>query len=92
MIVRVPAVVLGLFIVFLFGSFVTYNIVRLIGKPTYISEDLTEKISCFGGGVAVVLVIILYVTAPRETANQILGVLVGIGIIFGLSTFLLAGV
>jgi hypothetical protein len=55
----------------------------------YLTENAKEKISSVGGGIAVVLVVILMIQAPREWTALIWYGLTAIGILVGISTFFL---
>jgi hypothetical protein len=93
----VPAVALGLLVVFGIGCVFTFAVVDrieskleqrkrkrgLIPSVEQTSLDITA-ISIFGGIVAVVLVLILLFAVPRGSGLFIWYVLTGIGILFGI--------
>jgi len=60
-------------------------------ESDYWTEGEKEKISLVGGGIAVVLVIILMIQAPKEWTTLIWYGLTAIGILVGISTFFLFG-
>jgi amino acid transporter len=99
----VPAVALGAFVVFCIGYSLTYFLVEGIGRiierrkrkrsglipPVDQTTFDINAISIVGGAMAVVLVLILLVAVPSVSKAVFWYVLTGIGIIFGLLTFVL---
>jgi hypothetical protein len=100
-----PAVGLGILVVFLVGAGVTYVALEQVarrtkanpalagtwrqGKPGYLTEGRMEKLALLGGGLAVVLLILSLLVIPKEWALVIWIVLTALGILFGLLTFLM---
>jgi hypothetical protein len=101
--VVMPAVGLGVLVVFLVGAGVTYVALEQVARrrkktlaplgtsrqaePAYLTEGTMEKLALAGGGLAVVLLLLSLLVIPQEWALVIWIVLTGLGVLFGLLTF-----
>ena len=85
-----PAVGLGLLVVFIAGGGIVYTVLTFI-EPRWwsnLAEKGKDRIAMIGGGLSVVLLVLFMADVPRWMPT-IWIVLTAIGILFGLSTFVL---
>lgn len=98
--VVMPAVAAGALAVFLVGYVATLAALEVMTSRKkdasklsrgFLTEKGKDRISVVGGIIAVVLVVLLMVVGPRESAKKIWIGLTIVGVVFGLLTFLLHG-